>query len=150
MANRRTASGTAITNAPAIIRCSFSTSSAIWNDAPCVPAMFTAPTVGMACGSRSRRDIEARFRADAGFAPEVYEFLEAEGDQICDPAPRQLRLTRQDRLSVDAAGRTAAKRGAATLCQFHLSSRKLDEAAPGRRQGRMAIRVNFVRASASS
>jgi hypothetical protein len=82
--------------------------------------------------------------------PEVYEFLEAEGDQICDPAPRQLRLTREDRLSADAAGRTAAKRGAATLCQFHLSGRKLDEAAPGRRQGRMAIRVNFIRASASS
>ena len=144
-------SGTVTMTAPAIIRYSCSTNSAISNAAPCVLAMFTAPTVGMACGSRSWRDIEARFRADAGFAnPEVYEFLEAEGDQICDPAPRQLRLTREHRLSADAAGRTAAKRGAATLCQFHLSGRKLDEAAPGRRQGRMAIRVNFIRASASS
>ena len=39
------------------------------------------------------------FRADAGFAnPEVYEFLEAEGDQICHPAARQPRLAGTDRL----------------------------------------------------
>jgi DNA helicase II / ATP-dependent DNA helicase PcrA len=32
--------------APAIIRCSFSTNMAIWNAAPCAPAMFTAPMDG--------------------------------------------------------------------------------------------------------
>jgi hypothetical protein len=43
------ASGTAIMPAPVATRCSCSTSSAIWNTAPCDPAMLTAPTVGMAC-----------------------------------------------------------------------------------------------------
>ena len=33
----------------AIIRCSSSTSSAIWNDAPCAPAMSTAPMAGKMC-----------------------------------------------------------------------------------------------------
>src|ERR671935_759236 len=37
-----------------------------------------------------------------------------------------------------AAGWTTAERSTAILRQFHLSGRKLDEAAPGRRQGRMA------------
>jgi Transposase DDE domain group 1 len=48
MTYRRTASGTAITNAPAIIRCSCSTSSAIWNAALCALATFTAPMDGKA------------------------------------------------------------------------------------------------------
>jgi hypothetical protein len=30
-------------------RCSSSTTSAIWHDAPCVPATFTAPMAGKAC-----------------------------------------------------------------------------------------------------
>ena len=38
--------------APAIIPCSCSTSSAIWNGAPCVPATFTAPMAGARCWSR--------------------------------------------------------------------------------------------------
>jgi hypothetical protein len=42
-------SGTAITNASAIIPCSCSTSSAIWSAAPSAPAMFTAPMNGRAC-----------------------------------------------------------------------------------------------------
>src|SRR2546430_13112799 len=43
LANRRTASGTGIMAAPAIIPYFCSTSSAIWNAAPCVRATFTAP-----------------------------------------------------------------------------------------------------------
>ena len=39
--------GTAISAAAAITRCLCSTSSVIWNDAPCVPVMFTAPMVGV-------------------------------------------------------------------------------------------------------
>src|SRR4249920_1422593 len=59
-ANRRTASGTAITPAPAIIRCSCSTSSAIWNAARYVPATCTVPTAGRVCLSRSSCGIRAR------------------------------------------------------------------------------------------
>jgi Transposase DDE domain group 1 len=47
------ASGTAITPAPAIIRCSCSISSVIWNAALCAPATCTAPMAGMVCSSRS-------------------------------------------------------------------------------------------------
>ena len=36
-------------SAPATIRFSCSTSSAIWNGVPCVPATFTVPTTGKAC-----------------------------------------------------------------------------------------------------
>ncbi len=49
MANRNTVSGTVTMTAPAIIRCSFSTNMAIWNAAPCAPAMFTAPMDGRRC-----------------------------------------------------------------------------------------------------
>src|SRR6516162_3292693 len=50
------------------------------------------------------------FRADAAFAmPEVYEFLEAESDQICDPASGQPSPARQDQLPAQASGRTTAK-----------------------------------------
>ena len=84
MASRRIASGTAITPAPAITRCSCSTSSVIWNAALCVPATFTAPTNGRAVlkpvVARYQGEVSRiYFRADAGLAnPEVYEFLEAE------------------------------------------------------------------------
>src|SRR5262249_25539382 len=74
-----------ITPAPAIIRCSCSTSSVISNAAPCVPATCTAPTAGTACSSPSwlaryqGKVSRIYFRGDAAFAmPEVYEFLEAE------------------------------------------------------------------------
>src|SRR5438094_10216491 len=69
------ASGTAITPAPAITRCSCSTSLATSNAVLCVPATCTALTAGTTCSSPSWRAT----RADAAFAmPEVYEFLEAE------------------------------------------------------------------------
>jgi hypothetical protein len=78
------------------------------------------------------------FRADAGIAnPDVYEFLEAERIK-CDPSPRQPRLAREDRLSPQPPSRSSAERRAAFLRELHLSSRKLDESAPSRRQGRMA------------
>src|SRR5262245_62944071 len=81
MASRRRASGTAITPAPAITRCSCSTSLGTSNAALCVPATFTAPMDGTLCSSRSWRATKGKisriyFRADAAFAmPEVYEFL---------------------------------------------------------------------------
>ena len=70
--------------APATIRCSCSTSSAISNAARCVPATCTAPTAGEdvlePVIARYRGKVSRiYFRADAAFAmPEVYEFLEAE------------------------------------------------------------------------
>jgi hypothetical protein len=78
------ASGTATTTAPAIIRCSYSISSAIWNAARFVPATFTAPTwenVLKPVVARYRGKVSCiYFRADAGFAnPDIYEYLEAEG-----------------------------------------------------------------------
>src|SRR5262245_8407541 len=50
----------AIMNAPAITRCSYSTSLVIWNAALCVPATCTAPTAGRVCSSRSSCAIRAR------------------------------------------------------------------------------------------
>jgi Transposase DDE domain group 1 len=84
MVNRRTASGTAIMNAPAITRCSCSTSSVIWNAALCVPATCTAPTAGRVCSSRSSCGIRARSCASTSGPMQpspcrgVYECLEAE------------------------------------------------------------------------
>src|SRR5262249_17547477 len=81
------------------------------------------------------------FRADAAFAmPEVYEFLEAEGDQIRDPATGQPGSAEQDRLSARAPSRTTSAPSAPVPCQFQLSGRNLDQAAEGYRQGRVASR----------
>ena len=73
------------TTVPAIIRCSCSISSAIWNAARFVPATSTAPTAGRVCLSRpvivryQGKVLRIYFRADAAFAmPGVYECLEAE------------------------------------------------------------------------
>ena len=88
------------------------------------------------------------FRADAGFAnPEVYEYLEAEGMKVCDPVTGEPCPAREDCISADAAGRTTSERDAAIPREFHLSGRKLNEAAPGDRQGRV-VRVNSIRVSA--
>ena len=79
------------------------------------------------------------FRADAGFAnPDVYEYLEAERIKYAIRLPANRDLAGTDRLSAQAPGRAPSERGAALLCELHLSGGKLDEAAPGRRQGRVA------------
>ena len=59
-------------------------------------------------------------------------------DQIRDPAARQPRVAGTDRPSPQAPCRTPAERSAAFIRELHLSGRKLDQAAPCRRQGRMA------------
>src|SRR5262249_46655183 len=46
-----------------ITRCSYSTSSVIWNAALCVPATCTVPMAGMVCSSRSLRATRARSHA---------------------------------------------------------------------------------------
>jgi Transposase DDE domain group 1 len=77
------------------------------------------------------------FRADAAFAnPDVYEYLEAERIKYAIRTGRP----GQDQLSAQTPGRATAERGASVLCQFHLSSGKLDQATPGDRQGRVAPR----------
>jgi hypothetical protein len=79
------------------------------------------------------------FRGDAGFAnPDIYDYLEAEGSKIGHPFADEPHLAREDQPSADPSGRTPAERGPAFLCELQLPGRKLDEAAPGRRQGRMA------------
>src|SRR5262249_5300840 len=81
------------------------------------------------------------FRADAAFAmPEVYEFLEAERIKYAIRLPGQPGPPGQDRLSAQASGRTTIERGASVPCQFHLSGGKLEQAAPGDCQGRVASR----------
>ena len=144
LASRRTASGTGITTAPAIIHCSCSISSAIWSAARFVPATSIAPMAGRACLIPSWRAITARSRAsisaaDAGFAnPDVYEYLEAEGIKYAIRLPANRVL--QDRIGYllkRPVGRPP-NHVRRYLRQLHLSGRKLVEAAPGRRQGRMA------------
>ena len=49
---------TVTSDVPAIIRCSCSTSSAIWNGAPCVLATCTPQMAGARCWSRSSADTE--------------------------------------------------------------------------------------------
>ena len=66
-----------ISAAPATIRCSCSTSLAIWSGAPSGRATCTAPPVVARYRGTVKR---CCFRGDAAFAnPEIYEFLEAEG-----------------------------------------------------------------------
>src|ERR1700716_3561457 len=60
------------------------------------------------------------------------------GDKVCDPVTGEPCPAREDCISADAAGRTTSERDAAIPREFHLSGRKLDEAAPGERQGRVA------------
>ena len=84
MATRRVRPTTAISGVPAIIPCSCSTSSAIWNGVLSAPATSTAPTAGATFWNPSlsvtgKRDLRRYFRGDAAFAsPDIYEFLEAE------------------------------------------------------------------------
>jgi Transposase DDE domain group 1 len=70
--------------APAITRCSYSTSSAIWSDALHARGTRTAPMVGARLEpvvARYRGTVERLyFRGDAAFAhTEIYEFIKAEG-----------------------------------------------------------------------
>ena len=58
MANRKEPPTTVTSDVPAIIRCSCSTSSAIWNGAPCVLATCTPQMAGARCWSRSSADTE--------------------------------------------------------------------------------------------
>ena len=60
--------------------------------------------------ARYRGTVKRRyFRGDAAFAnPEIYEFLEAEGIRLCDPAAGQSRLAGQDRIPAQAPGRATA------------------------------------------
>ena len=67
-ASKRRVAGPAITNARAIIRCSCSTSSAIWNAARCVPATSIARTAGTACSSQSWRATKATSHASISAA----------------------------------------------------------------------------------
>ena len=76
------------------------------------------------------------FRADAAF--EVYEFLEAERIKYANPVACQPSSAEQDWLLAQASGRATSERGTSLPCQFQLSSGKLDQAAPGDRQGRVA------------
>jgi hypothetical protein len=93
------------------------------------------PVVARSHGNDSR----IYFRADAGFAnPEVYEYLEAEGIKYAIRLPANRVL--QERIAyllTRPVGRPPNEMRRYPR-EFHLSGRKLDEAAPGDRQGRVA------------
>ena len=136
------ASRTAITNAPAIIRCFCSTSSAIWNVRAASRQRpqrqgwqsVLKPVIARYRGKVSR----IYFRADAGFAnPDVYDSSKPRGSSTRSDCPPTA-SSRTDRPLADAAGGSSAELSAAFLCELHLSGGKLDETPPRRRQGRMA------------
>jgi Transposase DDE domain group 1 len=99
------------------------------------PVNAAQPVVNRYQGKVSR----IYFRADAAFAmPEVYEFLEAERIKYAIRLPaNQVLQGRIGYLLKRPVGRppNEVRR---FPCQFQLSGRKLDQAAPGDRQGRMA------------
>ena len=79
------------------------------------------------------------FRADAGFAnPEVYEFLEAERIKYAIRLPANRVLQERIGYLLNRPVGHPPKPCAPVACELPLSSRKLDEATPGHRQGRAA------------
>jgi hypothetical protein len=83
------------TNARAIIHCSFSTSSEIWNGAPCADEAQIAPQVWKDGAEASRSSFATRgafsrlyFWGDAGVAnPVIYDYLEANGSNTRSTCP---------------------------------------------------------------
>ena len=82
-----------------------------------------APLFPGRCGLRQSRDLRV---------PRSRE------DRLRDPAAGQPGPAGQDRPLAQAPGRATAARGAAVLRQLQLSGAELEQAAPRRRQGRMA------------
>ena len=79
------------------------------------------------------------FRADAGFAnPDVYERLEGERIKYAIRLPANRVLQERIGYLLNRPVGRPSERCPALLRELHLSGRKLDEAAPRRRQGRMA------------
>ncbi len=111
----------------------------------CVQATCTAPTAGRVCLSRSSCGIRARFcvstfRADAAFAmPRSTSASKLSGVQVCRSAFRPTRFfqNRIGYLLKRPVGRPPNE-VPAVLRQFHLSGGKLDQAAPGDCQSRVA------------
>jgi hypothetical protein len=90
IASRRTASGTAITIAPAITRCSSSTSSAIWNAVRCVLAMCAQARRGALPG----QSLTHLFPSGRGLCNARGLPVSGGGaDQIRDPATQVLQST---------------------------------------------------------
>ena len=123
MASRRARPRTATSAAPAITRCSCSTSSATWSAARCGPATSTAPRAGGTCWSRWSRAIGARSRASTSApmrpspSPRSTSFWKPRADQVRDPAAGQPGPAREDRPPADAAGRASAEE----VRRFHAS-----------------------------
>ena len=87
------------------------------------------------------RQLRRYFRADAAFAaPEVYEFLEAEGFLYANSSAQQPGAASAHQPSAEASRRSASPPGAAVLRQLQLSGRQLEHQAPGGGQGGVASR----------
>src|SRR5499433_3581555 len=135
----------AITSAPAITRCSCSTSLATSNAVLCVPATCPALTAGTTCsscrGALPGQGLTHLFSSGRGLCNARGLRVSGGGaDQIRDPATGQPGSAEQDRLSAHAPSRTTSAPCAPVPCQFQLSGPNLEQAAEGYRQGRVASR----------
>jgi hypothetical protein len=130
------------------IRCSSSTSSAIWSDARRVPAnVRSAGWSAEAAGALSHRCLAPLFPCGRGLRQSRGLSASRSGThQVCDPSAGEPRPAREDRLSADPARPTAAKR----IAQFPLSAQKLGRSRAGPSLRPNGIRANFIRTSASS
>jgi hypothetical protein len=133
----RTASGTAITPAPAITRCSCSTSSVIWNAVRYVPATCTVPMAG-SCAQAGRCTLPGQglaylFPGGRGLCnARVYEFLEAERIKYAIRLPAnqilQHRIGCSSAQSDDRRNSRATDRRSASKCQGKWPDQNLDQA----------------------
>jgi hypothetical protein len=142
-ATRKAPPITATSPAPAIIRCSCSTSSAIWNAPRCVRAMSTRRTVGRKCWSRSWPDIGGSSSAATSAPMRPFRILRSTSSwrakasstrSVCRPTTccRSVSATCSRGLLVVLRARSAVLR------QLQLSGAKLEDTAPRGGQGRVA------------
>jgi hypothetical protein len=125
--------------APAIIRCSFSTSSATSNGARCVRATFTRRTAGGTCLNRSR-PATGSVTCVATSAP-MPPLPTPRSTSSWRPKVTSTRSgCRRTASSKSASCRPPAAHGPALLRQLQLSGGKLDDATARRGQGRVAPR----------
>lgn len=144
MASRKAPPRTATSAAHAIIRCLCSTSSAIWSDVRCAPAMSTAPMAGAMCLNRLWRVI-AGARSSGGTSgvmppsrcPVSMTSLRPRVT-IRHPPQGQRDASAPDRPSAQTPCRSATQPCSAALCQLPLSGRVMEPETAGGRQGRVA------------
>src|SRR5262249_43275086 len=113
---------------------------------PCVPATCTAPTAGTACSRLSLHAIRASSRVSISALTQrspcrrSTSSWKPSGSNMRSACRNQPDPPGQDRLSAQTSGRTTRAPCAPVSCELQLSGRKLEQAAPGDCQGRVASR----------